>query len=94
MLKNALKEGHVKVKWTKQSVCGPPGSGKSSFMKLLLNPKSDRSTSVVVVLKVRIVTTSLVVSEATQSFIKVDTNLLKDMLAMLYGILGRRCCLH
>ena len=32
VLKSALKEGRVKVKWTKQSVSGPPGSGKSSFM--------------------------------------------------------------
>ena len=85
MLKNALKEGHVKVKWTKQSVSGPPGSGKSSFMKLLLNqdpPDCHHSTPVVAVPEVRMVTTTpLVVGEDTQSFIKVDTNSLKDMIA-------------
>ena len=57
MLRSALKEGHVKVKWTKQSVSGPPGSGKSSFMKLLLNedpPEYHDSTSVVDVPEVRI----------------------------------------
>ena len=61
VLKSALKEGHVKVKWTKQSVSGPPGSGKSSFMKLLLNeppPDCHHSTPVVAVPEVRMVTTT------------------------------------
>ena len=75
---------------------GPPGSGKSSFMKLLLNedpPDCHHSTPVVAVPEVRMVTTTpvpevrdvtttpFIVGEATQSFIKVDTNSLKDMLA-------------
>ena len=85
MLKRALKEGHVKVKWTKQSVSGPPGSGKSSFMKLLLNkdpPKYHHSTPAVKVPKVRMVTTTpLVVGEAASPLIKVDVNLLKEILA-------------
>ena len=85
ILKSALKEGHVRVKWTKQSVSGPPGSGKSSFMKLLLDedpPDCHHSTPVVTVPEVRMVmTTPLIVGEATQSLIKVDTNLLKEMLA-------------
>ena len=61
VLKSALKEGRVKVKWTKQSVSGPPGSGKSSFMKLLLNeppPDCHDSTLVVAVPEVRMVTTT------------------------------------
>ena len=85
VLKSALKEGHVKVKWTKQSISGPPGSGKSSFMKLLLNedpPEYHHSTPVVVVPEVRMVTTTpLIVGKATQSLIKVDIDLLKEMLA-------------
>ena len=61
VLKNALKEGRVKVKWTKQSVSGPPGSGKSSFMKLLLDeppPDCHDSTPVMAVPEVRMVTTT------------------------------------
>ena len=85
VLKKALKEGHVNLKWMKQSVSGPPGSGKSSFMKLLLNedpPDCHHSTPVVAVPEVRMVTAkSLIVNEATQSFIKVDIDLLKEMLA-------------
>ena len=85
ILKSALKEGHVKVKWTKQSVSGPPGSGKSSFMKLLLNeppPDCHHSTSIVAVPEVRMVTTTpLKVDDVTQSLIKVDIDLLKEMLA-------------
>ena len=73
------------MKWTKISVSGPPGSGKSSFMKLLLNeppPSCHHSTSVMAVPEIRMVTTTpLVVGEATQSLIKVVPNLLKEMLA-------------
>ena len=80
VLKSALKEGHVKVKWTKQSVSGPPGSGKSSFMKLLLNeppPDCHHSTPVVAVPEVRMVTTTPVpqvprVREVTTTPLKVD----------------------
>ena len=80
VLKSALKEGHVKVKWTKQSVSGPPGSGKSSFMKLLLNeppPDYHHSTPVVAVPEVRMVTTTPVpevpgVREVTTTPLKVD----------------------
>ena len=85
MLKRALKEGHVKVKWTKQSISGSPGSGKSSFMKLLLNedlPDCHHSTPVATVPEIRMVTTtSVIVDKGTQSFIKVDVDLMKKMLA-------------
>lgn len=85
MLKRALKEGHVKVKWTKQSISGPPESGKSSFMKLLLNedlPDCHHSTPVATVPEIRMVTTtSVIVDKGTQSFIKVDVDLMKKMLA-------------
>ena len=30
-----MEEGHVVVKWSKFSICGPPKTGKSSFLKLL-----------------------------------------------------------
>ena len=80
VLKSALKEGHVKVKWTKQSVSGPPGSGKSSFMKLLLDeppPDCHDSTPVVAVPEVRMVTTTPVpevpeVREVMTTPLKVD----------------------
>ena len=73
------------MKWTKLSVSGPPGSGKSSFMKLLLNeppPNCHHSTSVVAVPEIRMVTTTpLKMDKATQSLIKVDIDLLRKMLA-------------
>ena len=54
-------------------------------MKLLLDedpPECHHSTPVVAVPEVRMVTTtSFIVSEGTQSFVKVDINLLKKMLA-------------
>ena len=41
LLAKSLKEGHVKVMYTKLSVSGPPGSGKSCVMKLLLDEDED-----------------------------------------------------
>ena len=80
-----MKEGHIKVKWTSLFVSGPPGSGKSSFIKLLLNedpPDCHHSTPVVAVPEVRMITTTpLIVGESMQSLIKVDLDLLKEMLA-------------
>ena len=37
IIDNAMKEGYVTAKWTKFSISGPPGTGKSSFLKLLYN---------------------------------------------------------
>lgn len=35
LLEKAMEEGHVIVKWSKFCICGPPKTGKSSFLKLL-----------------------------------------------------------
>ena len=45
-----MEEGYVTTKWTRFSVSGPPGTGKSSFLRLLFNerpPDSHDSTPVV-----------------------------------------------
>ena len=73
------------MKWTKLSVCGPPGSGKSSFMKLLLNedpPECHHSTPVVAVPEIRMVTTTpLIVGKQTSSWNKIEADSLKEMVA-------------
>ena len=92
VLDRALKEGRVKVKWTKLSVSGPPGTGKSSVMKLLLDedpPDNHNSTPVARVPEIRMVTTTplFVGKESTDSFIKsptwgkVDPDSMKSILA-------------
>ena len=46
-----MKEGYVDAKWTRFSVSGAPGTGKSSFLRFLYNgdpPVHHDSTSVVV----------------------------------------------
>ena len=92
VLDHALKEGRVKVKWTKLSVSGPPGTGKSSVMKLLLDedpPDNHKSTPVARVPEIRMVTTTplIVGKESTDSSInspawgKVDPDSMKSILA-------------
>ena len=95
-LKKALKEGRVEVKCTKLSVSGPPGSGKSCVMKLLLEededpPLNHDSTPVTTVPKVRMVTTTAYkVGETTWS--KVDLDSLKEMVAEdIVHYLEQRC---
>ena len=59
LFNKARKEGYVKIKWTKVSVSGPSGSGKSSFLKLLLDkpaPVNHDSTPVTTAPEVRIIT--------------------------------------
>ena len=51
-----MKEGYITAKWTKFSVSGAPGTGKSSFLKLLYNedpPPNHDSTSVVAAYEAR-----------------------------------------
>ena len=52
LLDKAMKEGYVTVKWTKFSVSGAPGTGKSSFLNLLYNedpPDCHNSTPIIAV---------------------------------------------
>ena len=81
----AHKEGYVKIKWTKVSVSGPSGSGKSSFMKLLLDkpaPVNYCSTPVTTVPEVRIITIiSGEKDSSTQSWNEVNLESLKKMIA-------------
>ena len=61
LLDKAMKEGYVTVKWTKYSVSGAPGTGKSSFLKLLYNekpPNSHTSTPVIETKEARILFTT------------------------------------
>ena len=54
----ALKEGHVKVKWSKLATSGASGTGKTSVVKLLLDespPDEHDSTSVLTAPEVRMV---------------------------------------
>ena len=97
-LKNALIEGSVVVKCTKLSISGPPGSGKSCLMKLLLNedeapPLDHDSTPVTTVPEVRMVTTTpYKVDETTQSYSEVDLDSLKQMVAEdIAHYLEQRC---
>ena len=46
----AMKEDYVTTKWTKFSISGAPGTGKSSFLNLLYNedpPDCHNSTAVI-----------------------------------------------
>ena len=87
MLNKALDEGYVTVKWTQLALSGPPGSGKSSFLKLLLDeppPEVHHSTPVTTVPVVRMVDTTGLMSrkgEAGQSWEKVDDQSLTTMIA-------------
>ena len=61
VVRKALKEGHVKVKWSKLATSGAPATGKSSVVKLLLNeppPKEHHSTLVVTTPEIRRVGTT------------------------------------
>ena len=59
LLDKAMKEGYVTVKWTKFSVSGTSGTGKSSFLNLLYNedpPDCHNSTPVIAAKEARIIT--------------------------------------
>ena len=87
LLDHALNEGYVIVKWTKLTLCGPPGSGKSSIIKLLLNeppPHTHDSTPVTVapeVRKVDITSITALGDRSIQCWNKVDYESLKGMVA-------------
>ena len=58
----AMKEGYVTAKWTKFSISGAPGTGKSSFLNLLYNedpPDCHNSTSVIATKEARIIFASV-----------------------------------
>ena len=58
LLDKAMKEGYVTAKWTKFSVSGAPGTGKSSFLNLLYNedpPDCHISTPVIAAKEARII---------------------------------------
>ena len=82
LLTKSLKEGHVKVMCTKVSVSGPPGSGKSCVMKLLLNEEEDpplvhHSTAVSTNPEIRMVETFQV--RGCKFWKKIKPELLKEM---------------
>ena len=85
LLNRALDEGYVTVKWTKLTLLGAPGTGKSSVLKLLLGegpPDHHHSTSVITAPEVRKVEISgFIAGEDTQSWNKVDYESLKAMIA-------------
>ena len=58
LLDKAMKEGYVTAKWTKFSVSGAPGTGKSSFLNLLYNedpPDCHDSSALIVAKEARII---------------------------------------
>ena len=87
MLNKALDEGYVTVKWTQLALSGPPGSGKSCFLKLLLDEpplEVHHSTPVTTAPVVRMVETTGLMSrreETGQSWVKVDDQSLTSMIA-------------
>ena len=87
LLDKAMKEGYVIARWTKFSVSGPPGTGKSSLLKMLFNeppPDCHNSTPVVTVHEPRRVeiTSAITSTQQTGSFWKkIDHESLKAMIA-------------
>ena len=56
LLDEVMKEGYITAKWTKFSISGAPGTGKSSFLKLIYNeppPEHHDGTPVVSTYKTR-----------------------------------------
>ena len=70
-----MKEGYVTVKWTKCSVSGAPGTGKSSFLNLLYNedPLEYHSNTPVVVAKETRIISSIVGDDSLWREIDRDT---------------------
>ena len=62
LLDKAMKEGYVTAKWSKFSVSGAPGTGKSSFLNLLYNedpPHCHSSTPVIAAKEPRIISATV-----------------------------------
>ena len=75
-----MKEGYVTAKWTKFSVSGSPGTGKSSFLNLLYNedpPDCHNSTPVIAAKEPRII--SAIVGDDSM-WNKVDHESLKEII--------------
>ena len=79
-----MKEGYVTAKWSKFSVSGAPGTGKSSLLKLLYNeppPEHHDSTSVVATHEARKVEIIPSTIGDDSVWTKIDHNSLKQMIA-------------
>ena len=85
LLTNALQEGSsITTRWTKLSLSGPPASGKTSILKLLLNedpPDKHDSTPVATASEVRMTTVVTGIEESTHHWEKVDYDTLKKKIA-------------
>ena len=84
LLDKAMKEGYVTAKWSKFSVSGPPGTGKSSLLKLLYNepsPEHHDSTSVVATHEARKVEIIPSNKGEDSMWTKIDHNSLKKIIA-------------
>ena len=78
-----MKEGYVTAKWTKFSISGAPGTGKSSFLKLLYNedpPVHHDSTPIVATQEARKVDICCGVN-SDSVWTKIDHKSLKKMIA-------------
>ena len=81
LLDKAMEEGYVTTKWTKFSISGAPGTGKSSFLKLLFNedpPDCHNSTPVILAKEARIIPASV---GDNSMWRKIDHESLKTMIA-------------
>ena len=90
VVRKALKEGHVKVKWSKLATSGAPATGKTSVVKLLLDeppPDEHDSTLAVTAPEVRRVGTTGLVAEgetgnsSSPIWNKVNPHSVKHMIA-------------
>ena len=72
-----MKEGYVTVKWTKLTLSGPPGTGKSSLLRLLLNQpplEKHNSTPIIATPEIRLVETSDASEDSEVATIDVTSN--------------------
>ena len=72
-----MKEGYVTVKWTKLTLSGPPGTGKSSLLRLLVNQpplEQHNSTPIIATPEIRIVETSDASEDSEVATVDVTSN--------------------
>ena len=84
LLDKAMKEGYVVARWTRFSVSGAPGTGKSSFLRLLYNedpPVHHDSTSVVVPQEARRISISRAIIDDDTTWTKINYENIKEMIA-------------